>query len=137
MTTQQTIENKVSAVERYLDLLEAYKGRTADEIAGDATLRGAVERYLYLATQATLDLAEATIAYKDYRKPSTYRECFEILWDHGVIDRDLADRLVKMAAFRNLLAHDYGRIDYAAVVDILRNSLSDLRAFSAAIKRMI
>ena len=136
MTNLHVIENKASAVRKYLALLDIYKGRSQEEIESDATLRGAVERYLYLAVQATIDLAEATIAYKHFRKPMTNRECFEILTENGLIESDLADRLIRMSAFRNLLAHAYDRIDYSIVVEVLSGSLPDLAQFLDAIEKV-
>jgi len=135
MTSLHVIENKISAVRKYVKLLDSYKERSRAEIESDPTLCGAVERYVYLAAQATIDLAEATIAYKHFRKPSTNRECFEILVENAVIERGLADKLARMSAFRNLLAHAYDRIDYGIVVDVLNCALSDLGEFTKAIER--
>ncbi|MBI5091155.1 MAG: DUF86 domain-containing protein [Candidatus Hydrogenedentes bacterium] len=136
MTSLRVIENKIASVHKYIKLLEIYKDRSQTEIENDPTLRGAVERYLYLAAQASIDLAEATIAYKHYRKPATNRECFEILVENALIERNLADRLIRMCAFRNMLAHAYDRIDYGVVVDALNGSLPDLDEFTNAIKQV-
>lgn len=133
MTSSAVIENKIAAVRKYVKLLSAYQDRNRAQIESDPTLRGAVERYLYLAAQASIDLAEAVIAYKRFRKPTTNRECFEVLVENSVIQKDLADKLIRMSAFRNLLAHAYERIDYTIVVDILNRSLGDLEEFATVI----
>lgn len=78
MTSVHVIDNKVSTVRKYLALLEGYNSYSQEEIERDPTLRGAVERYLYLVTQASIDVAESTIAFKGFRKPTTNRECFEL-----------------------------------------------------------
>ena len=69
MTNLTIIENKVSAVKKYLKTLERYQKHTKRELEGSVDIKGAVERYLYLVAQATIDLAEAVIAYKKFRKP--------------------------------------------------------------------
>jgi len=137
MTSLHVIENKTSTILRLLTLLEDYQNRTRVEIESDITLRGAVERYLYLAAQAAIDLAEATIAYKGYRKPATNRECCEILAENGVIGNELTAELAKMAGFRNLLAHAYERLDYAHVMDALQRAPHDLRNFTDAVRRNV
>ena len=137
MTSLYVIENKIASIQKYLALLDSYKDRTAGEIEGDPTLRGAVERYLYLAAQAAIDLAEAAIAYRAYRKPAMYRESFEILVENGVISIDLCERLIKMTAFRNKLAHAYENIDYSIIVKTIHHSLNDLNEFAAEIKGKI
>ena len=134
MTSLHVIENKIAYVKKYVALLRSYKERTIEDLQNDATLRGAIERYLYLAAQASIDLAEATIAYRGYRKPTTYREDFEILIENSVIGNALGEKLIKMVAFRNRLAHAYDSIDYGVIVSTLNNSLVDLDDFVAAIE---
>jgi len=34
-----------------------------------------------------------------------------------------------MVGFRNIVAHDYDKIDYDIVLDILKNKLKDIEAF--------
>lgn len=78
MSNLKVIENKKSAIRKYLKILQRYRKRSKKEIEGDIDIKGAVERYLYLAVQSTIDLAEAIIAYKSFRKPTTMSEAFYI-----------------------------------------------------------
>jgi uncharacterized protein YutE (UPF0331/DUF86 family) len=71
-------------------------------------------------------LAEAYIAYKDYRKPTTLSESFHILQEEGVISPELAEKMVKMTGFRNTIAHDYAKVNYEIVYDVLQNKLKDI-----------
>ncbi len=61
MTNLSVAENKISSIKKYLSILKSYQGYSLEEIERDATLRGAVERYLYLACQAVIDFAEVII----------------------------------------------------------------------------
>jgi len=79
MTNVAVIENKISAAKKYLKILERYKKYSREELESNTDIRGASERYLYLASQAAIDLAEAVIAYKGFRKPTTMTETFHIL----------------------------------------------------------
>ena len=65
MTDINVIENRVSAAKKYLKILEGFKRYSENEIAGDITVKGALERYLYLAVQAAIDLAEAILLIKN------------------------------------------------------------------------
>ena len=129
MTNKSVIENRISLTKKYLGILERYKKYSQAEIEKDVDIRGAVERYLYLAVQSAIDLAEAVISYKNFRKPSTMAESFRILTEEEVISDDLSDKLARMTGFRNIIAHDYGDIDYAIVYDILQKGLDDIEAF--------
>lgn len=135
MTSLFIIENKISAVGDYIQTLEPYKQYSRIEIEKDDQIRGALERYLYLATQATIDLAEAVIAFKKFRKPTILNESFYILQEQGVISGELTEKLVRMTGFRNTIAHDYQKVNYDIVFDVLHNRLSDLEEFITAIRQ--
>ena len=136
MTNLTVIENKISAIRKYLKILGRYKKYTQKEIENNLDLKGAVERYLYLAVQATIDLAEAVIAYKKLRKPSTLSESFYILKEENIISDKLSEKLVKMTGFRNVIAHDYDRLDYSIVFDVLKNKLKDVEDFAKKISKL-
>lgn len=129
MSSIKVIENKISSVKKYLKILLRYKEYKKKEIEGNIDLRGAVERYLYLAVQAAIDLAEAVIAYKGFRKPTTMSEAFDILNEEGIISARLRDELVKMVGFRNIITHDYEKIDYEIVYTVLQKGKKDIEIF--------
>ena len=129
MTNLSVIENKISATQKYLKIHERYKGYAEKEIEEDLDIRGAFERYLYLAIQSTIDLAESVISYKDFRKPSTMSEAFYILNEENIITSDLKTKMSKMVGFRNIIAHDYEKIDYKIAFSILQEGLNDIYGF--------
>jgi len=137
MTELDVIEKIVSNIKKYLSILNNYKNITVEDLQNDFTLRGAVERYLYLAVQATIDLAEALISYKDLRRPSTFSESFEILNEHNIISKSTKTNMIQMARFRNRIAHDYGDMNYNIVHDILINRITDIDIFLEEISRKI
>lgn len=136
MTNFSVVENKISSVKKYLKILERFKKYSKRSISTDVLVRGALERYLYLAIQATIDLAEAIISYQRYRKPTTFSEAFDILCEEGVINKALAQKLVQMTGFRNIMAHDYETVDYDIVYRIVHNNLSDIRTFLTKVAKV-
>jgi len=137
MTNLSTIENRISAAQKYLKILERYKKYSRKEIETNIDLRGAIERYLYLAVQAAINLAGAVLSFKNFRKPASLSETFIILEEEKIIGRKLCQQLVKMVGFRNILAHDYEEINYEIVSDILKNRLADIREFIRIIDKKI
>ena len=137
MTNFSVIENKISSVKKYLDILQNYKKYSRKEIEDDFNIRGALERYLYLSTQATIDTAEPFISLRNFRKPTTIREGFEILEEEKIISIKLREKMVKMVGFRNFIAHDYSKIDYDKVHYVLQNKLGDIEEFIKQIKKLI
>jgi len=135
MTNFSTIENKITSIQKYLKILDNYKKYSREEIENKFDIRGSLERYLYLAIQAAIELAEAVISFRDFRKPTTLKESFEILEEEKVISLELCDKMAKMTGFRNIVAHDYEKINYDIVFDVLNNRLGDIKDFISAVKK--
>jgi uncharacterized protein YutE (UPF0331/DUF86 family) len=133
----KVIENKKSSIQKYLKILQRYKKFSRKGIEDDIDIKGALERYLYLAIQSTIDMAEAIIAYKDFRKPTTLTEAFHILNEEGFITDNLTKELVKMVGLRNIVAHDYEKMDYKILYDVLQNKLKDIETFLKEISRRL
>jgi Uncharacterized conserved protein len=134
MTNYSVIENKISYLEKYLGILKRYKQYSREQIEKDVDIKGMVERYLYLLTQSAIDLAEAILSLKNLRKPTTFSETFIILEEAKIIDGTLAEKMIKMVGFRNILAHDYAEINYDIVYDVLQNKLSDIENLFSKLK---
>lgn len=137
MSNIKAIENKISSAKKYLTILKRYRGFSKEKIRNNTDIRGAVERYLYLAVQSVIDLAEAVIAHNDFRKPSTMSEAFYILNEEKIIPDKLTEKLVRMVGFRNVLAHDYEDIDYDIVCDVLQKGFKDIEVFLKMISKKL
>ncbi|UCH80626.1 MAG: DUF86 domain-containing protein [Nitrospiraceae bacterium] len=95
MTDHTVIENKISSLQKYLGILKRYQQYSQQEILNDIDKKGALERYLYLDIQATIDLADAIISYKNLRKPSTMSGSFHILREAAIISDEVTEHKVK------------------------------------------
>ena len=69
--------------------------------------------------------------------PRTYGESFTVLADHGVLDSALAARMRSAAGLRNLLAHQYGMIDFDRLFELAGEHTQDLTAYCAAVASWI
>lgn len=137
MSNKEKIESKINTIKKYLKELENYQEVSEKDIRKIGQVRGAVERYLQLAVQSTIDLAETVIAYKKLRKPNTLSENFHILREEEILDDKLSEQLANMAGFRNVIVHQYTEVDEGMMVDILKNNLGDIEEFIKIIEREI
>jgi len=92
-----------------------------------------VERSLQVANEICFDIAQRIISIENLPMASTYRESFLILADAGILSPEQGQELAMMASFRNLLVHDYVRIEDERVYAILKRRLDDFESFAAAI----
>lgn len=134
MTNIKVLIKKISEIEKYLQIVKRYRKYTQKEIKDNLDLKGAVERYLYLLCQATLDFADAIVSYSSFRTPSTYGETFEILEENEIINKDMVGKMRNMAGFRNILAHEYVKIKFEEVYRVLTKDIDDINKFLDEIK---
>jgi len=77
------------------------------------------------------------IVERSLRRPSTYRESFEILSEEGIIPSELGDDLSDLAGFRNVLVHIYWRLNLEEVYGVLKNDLGSVKEFRDIVKKLL
>jgi uncharacterized protein YutE (UPF0331/DUF86 family) len=95
----------------------------------DRLARDSVILNLFVAIQEAIDLATHWVADEGWAVPTTYGAVFRVLAEHDVVEWDLAKRLGKAAGLRNLLAHQYGTIDFDRIYASASTDLDDLVTF--------
>ncbi len=128
------IEEKLSRLREYLKYLGELASISPEEFATDFRSRGATERYLQLAIESVIDIGSEIISILHLRRPERYREIPYILAEAGVIPEKLSEDVARMIGFRNLLVHDYGRVDMTLEHEFLQTRLAD---FEAYMKRIV
>ncbi|MBI5878078.1 MAG: DUF86 domain-containing protein [Chloroflexi bacterium] len=96
--------------------------------------RRAVERSLQVCIEICLDIGRRIIAIEELPIPDDNQSVFRILHDAGIVPAQLAPVLLDMARFRNLIVHDYARVDDSIVHAILLNRLGDFESFAEAVR---
>jgi uncharacterized protein YutE (UPF0331/DUF86 family) len=124
------VARRLLALSESLKELERPEAGDATALAASSMLRAAVERWLQVAIEACIDVASHVIASEGWPPPSTGREAFMILAQHGRIPGDLAQRLGLAVGLRNILVHDYARTELTILARTIRGDLPDLRDFA-------
>lgn len=137
MVDAEVLRRRIDALLRYIDRLERFAELTREQFIADPDTHQLAERYLHLAMESVLDIANHLIADRGYEAPETYRDAFAILADHGALDPDLARRLQSWAGFRNILVHAYLEVDHGIAWEAVTRDLGDLRAFAAVAARFL
>ncbi|NSW89305.1 MAG: DUF86 domain-containing protein [Firmicutes bacterium] len=135
MVDVNVVQRRLVALEEYInDLLEVKNEINWDVFSTDKVIRRYVERTLHMAVEACLDITNHIISYEGYREPRDNKDSFEILKEQGMISEELSVQLKKMAQFRNVIVHDYLRIQPEIVYAILKKNVPDLIRFAKSIK---
>ena len=132
MVDRDLILRKLADLDQYLAQVSEYRGITIDEYRRDWKVQRIVERTLQMAIEVCVDVATHVIADRGLRVPATYAEAFDVLGEGGLLDPGLRAEMVRMAGFRNVLVHEYTRVDPEIVIRILEGHLDDLARFRTA-----
>jgi len=131
MVEKAVVERVLVHLEVYLrDLDEISAKYTMADFQNDKFIRRYTERTLQVAIEACLNLASHIISYSGFREPLDNKDCFQIMLENGIISPELADRLKRMAQFRNIVVHDYTKINPAIVYAIVQSHVPDIVAFA-------
>lgn len=124
MVDDRVVANTLEQIEQYHgELAEKQSTLSRRELEGDVTEQRAVERMFENAIQSCADLALhiATSAF-GYGGDSS-KGAISVLQEEGVCSEETARTLLEAVGFRNMLAHEYGAIDYDIVYESLQQEL--------------
>lgn len=133
--TIDKINTRLEALREYVQILKSLKGITGKQLVKDISKRAKAERFLQLAIEACVDIAELVVSDQRLPVPKTSKEAIEILGQQGIIDKKFTSEFAPAVGFRNILIHDYLKIDYDQVADKINNRLVDFEKFAQSIAK--
>ena len=71
---------------------------------------------MHLAIECVIDISNHAIADMRFRIPDSNMDSFEDLRGNNIIKEKLKNNLCNMASFRNILVHDYIKLDRVVVM---------------------
>jgi uncharacterized protein YutE (UPF0331/DUF86 family) len=134
MVDELLLQEKLALLNEYLEDLEAEKQITLTELKENKVRRRYIERTLQIAVEACLDIGSHIIADLKLREPEDYKDIMTVLCEAGYLPLERLDRFKRMAQFRNVVVHDYARIDPEILYGILQKNLAELHFFACAIR---
>jgi uncharacterized protein YutE (UPF0331/DUF86 family) len=129
MVDKELVSRKLSRLRYYLEELKNAKDIDWGKYQSDLRAKSFVERYLHLAIEEVMDIANHLVSFYKWREPTGYRDLFLILKEHGVISEKYLPTFQSMASFRNMLVHRYETIDDELVFGIFKKRLDDFELF--------
>lgn len=122
------IYNKSSIIERCLKrVYEEYNGDSSN--LRILTKQDSIVLNIQRACEASIELAMHIVAVKGLGIPQNSRDAFEMLADHFIIEKDMAQQLKAMVGFRNIAVHNYQELDLSLIEEIINKSLQNLLQF--------
>ena len=129
MVDKELVSRKLSHLRMYVDELRRAEDINWEKYRSDLRARAFVERYIHLAIEEVIDVANYLVSFCQWREPTSFRDLFSILREHDVIPEDHLLTFQRMASFRNMLVHRYESMDDELVFGIFNKHLRDFDLF--------
>ena len=123
MVRKELVAARLEKIREYLKTLNTIQKYDLQKFKSDTFIHATAERYLHLSIECLLDMGNHIISDQGYRKPETYADVFQILAEENIISQELLKELEGMAAFRNVLVHDYLKLDLDKIYKIVQVKL--------------
>ena len=129
------INDKVIEIEKYLDELNNILPNDFEEYQNNYEKKAACERYSEKLIEAVVDLAFLIVRENKFEGPEDEKMVFDILYDKKIISLGLSLRLQEAKGMRNILAHQYGKVDDKIVFKAVTGELEkDIRELMDSIR---
>lgn len=133
MVDREILEQRTAHVLHHVSRLRARRDVDPAHLRSDEDLFNAVLMDLQQAIQGCIDLATHACVDDRLGSPTTAAEAFALLGRSGRISDELVTRLTGAAGLRNLIVHQYARIDADIIVAVIRADLDDLESLLRAL----
>jgi uncharacterized protein YutE (UPF0331/DUF86 family) len=127
------VERRLNELSERLARVWPLREKTRAEFDEDASLRDIVERNLQVAAQCCIDISHRIISLENALRPTDYYGAILSMGKLGVLPADFARRLAPIAGLRNILVHDYVRLDWDRLYQGLQQ-LDDLELFADLVR---
>ena len=125
-----TLVQKIQSIQRCIHRTRSIYAQSGNHfLVDDYDAQDAAMLNIIRACEQAIDMANYLIKRDKLGIPTSSAESFILLAQQGFISHDQARKLTRMVGFRNLAVHEYQRIDYTIVVNIIQEGLGDLIQF--------
>jgi len=124
---------KAGSVKSHLNRVIEKRNVDLDSFIKDIDRQESILFNIQTAVQNCIDIAAHIISEESFGVPGSITEMLYILEKNGYLDNDLTQKMVKAVGFRNLIVHEYGKIELEQAYEIAQNDINDLNEYLKAI----
>ena len=128
--TIELLHQKIESLRNCIQRIDSKKPFTVEDLKVNFDLQDIISINLERAVQVCVDIASHILSEKNGPTPNTLAESFILLAQYKIISEITAQSLVKSVGLRNLLVHEYSKIDWNIVAVVANNHLDTFREFA-------
>lgn len=137
MVCRNVLELRFEKLHEYQKQLKALQKYSEKEFVETPLIYSSAERFLQLSIEVLLDVCEHLIRDLDLRPAEDAADCFSVLSEAKILPEKFAQDLMAMARFRNLLVHDYLKLDRRKIYRYLHENLDAFSQFMRYLKKFL
>ncbi len=123
--------NKKASIERCVTQVREYFNAETDiPFSEDHLRQDAVAMNLQRICESAIDMANHLVRLKKLGLPQGSRDSFELLRQGGIIDERMNRQMKSMVGFRNILVHEYRKLELDIMIDVITCRLDDVLAYA-------
>lgn len=128
--------NKKVSIERCIAQIDIYYVDNKIPFSDDHLRQDAIAMNLQRICELAIDIANHLIKTRKLGLPQDSRDSFELLHKAGIIDSERTKLLQAMVGFRNVLVHEYQKLDLNIMVDVIESRMRQLLDFANSALQM-
>ncbi|MBI3753051.1 MAG: DUF86 domain-containing protein [Deltaproteobacteria bacterium] len=134
---RESIEDRLMKLDQALKVLEEYKSISWDKYQADIKIQWIIERGFIIIAEMVFDIGAHILSsiYREYC--DEYEEIIKGVAGKQIISQNLAKGLEGFGGFRNVLIHEYVKLDAKKVYDALTAKLDILERFKKEIAEWV
>ncbi len=129
MVEREIVEENLKQIEEALFNLRRHGSCSFKQFSSDLDTQWIVERGFEVIIQSMLDIGAHILSSRAINGWNEYREIFLQLGRHRILPQRFAKKISGMAGLRNLLVHEYRRLDLRKIHSHLKRDLGDIERF--------
>jgi len=129
-------ENLIELNNIYTELLK-YKDIKEEEMINNLSIRWIIERGILAGISIILDIGNHILASQYRIYPDTYEDVLKETFSKGIISQEIYTKIKGMESFRNILAHEYIKIDPKKVYQNYKKFLETIPEISKELLKLI
>jgi len=129
-------ENLIELNNIYTELLK-YKDIKEEEMINNLSIRWIIERGILAGISIILDIGNHILASQYRIYPDTYEDVLKEMFSKGIISQEIYSKIKGMGSFRNILTHEYIKIDPKKVYQNYKKFLEIIPEISKELLKLI
>ncbi len=127
---KESIHEKLFKLQEYTKILEELRAKGHGAFFAERIIQDSAALNMFTSIEAIADIGTHILVETFQRQARNYKEIIALLGETNVIPFDFAKENEDMMGFRNIVAHDYGKLTPEGIYANLQKAPDIFRAFA-------